>query len=185
MMSAGGLRQVDHQIVDLKRNWTRATAPLARGEGEEHGERWHWTIRSPEARRRRGLAAAEEGPRWESGTERGRRREERLGGAPAHPECVGQLAGEGGGRSRLEVEKHVRRLGPTGPGAGRCRRRRRPGDEAGEARSRGEVEEALGGAPACGDEAAAAPGMDELGAVVGRRQRRLLGRRAAWGWEAR
>ena len=42
-----------------------------------------------------------------------------------------------------------------------------------------------GEAPACGDEAAAAPGMDELGAVVGWRQRRLLGRRAAWGWEAR
>ena len=52
VMSSGKLRHVDQESVDLARNWTRAVVLLARGHGGEHGERQHWTIWSPEGRRR-------------------------------------------------------------------------------------------------------------------------------------
>ena len=48
MTSAWGQRLVEHQFVASDRNWMRRSAALARGEGEEHGERRHWTIWSPE-----------------------------------------------------------------------------------------------------------------------------------------
>ena len=42
---------------------------LDRGDGEEHGGAAGWTIRSPEIRRRRAVAAAEKGPRRGHGRE--------------------------------------------------------------------------------------------------------------------
>ena len=88
MTSAGELRRVEDEFVDLAQNWSVAPAPLARGSGEEPGGGGtdHMvTVGSPTSM----VAAAR---RWcmSAAAKRGRGRAGgRPGGPAAHPEHKG------------------------------------------------------------------------------------------------